>query len=324
MKKRVLSNNHIGAPGISAPGGAYTSVGELIHLRHASKEIPNLQINRSQNPLAGMLTSNFKGRGIDFAEVRQYEPGDDVRTIDWRVTARTQEPHTKLFQEERERPVMLLVDQSASMFFGSKVRFKSVLAAEVASLLAWSCLNHGDRVGGMVFDDKTHREVRPKRNKNSVLRLLSELHDFNNHLSRDSQHGSGEHLANALLNVRRIAKHGFTVILISDFSGFNEAAEKHLRQLCKHNDVLGIHVVDPMEVDLPAPDLYTITDGARRVEINTALQGNRTAYKDAHKNRLANLSTQFARLKAPLLQLFTDVDVAPALSSSLTQPGGRA
>ncbi len=322
MNKRVISKRPVQTPGISAAGGAYTSIAELIHLRHASKEIPNLKINRSQNPLAGMLTSNFKGRGIDFSEVRQYEPGDDVRTIDWRVTARTQEPHTKLFQEERERPVMLLVDQSPSMFFGSKVRFKSVLAAELASLLAWSCLNHGDRVGGMVFDHLTHREVRPKRNKHSVVRLLSELHDFNNQLNRDSATGDGNHLANALLNVRRIAKHGFTVILVSDFSALNESAEKHLRQLCRHNDVLGIHVADPMELELPAPDLYTITNGHDRVEINTALAKNRAAYSHNHQAHLANVADQFARLKAPLLQMFTHMDVAPALANLLTH-GGR-
>lgn len=323
MAKQRMVNNQLQTAGADAAGGAYTSIAELIRLRHAAKELPALSLNKSQNPLSGMLTSNFKGRGIDFAEVRQYEPGDDVRTIDWRVTARTQEPHTKLFQEERERPVMFLVDQSASMFFGSRKRFKSVLAAEIAALMAWSCLSHGDRVGGMVFDDSGHREVRPKRNKHSVLRFLFELHDFNSKLSRESKRSNGEHLANALLNVRRIAKHGFTIVVISDFSQMTDTAEKHLRQLCRHNDVMGVQISDQMEVELPKPDLYTITDGAQRVEINTALGKNREAYAQARATNQSHVAEQFARLKAPYLQMFTQDDISANLSALLGGPVKR-
>lgn len=301
-------------------GGAYTEMSELIRLRHAAKEVPALRINRSQNPLAGMLTSNFKGRGIDFAEVRQYEPGDDVRTIDWRVTARTQEPHTKLFQEERERPVMILVDQSSSMFFGSKVRFKSVLAAEVAALLAWSCLNHGDRVGGMVFDNQEHREVRPRRNKHSVLRLLYELHEFNHRLNRDCIQDTRSNLSDATLNIRRIAKHGYTVIVISDFQQFSETTALHLTQLGRHNDLLGIMISDPMETHLPNPDLYTITNGTQRVEINTASAKHRATFANSYEQRVHAVSQHFARLKAPLIQMSTADDVVPRLLETLTQP----
>lgn len=316
MKRKDDSHRDV----LSAKGGAYTEMSELIRLRHAAKEIPALRLNKSQNPLAGMLTSNFKGRGIDFAEVRQYEPGDDVRTIDWRVTARTQEPHTKLFQEERERPVMFLVDQSSSMFFGSRVRFKSVLAAEIAAVLAWSCLNHGDRVGGMVFDNNEHREVRPRRNKHSLLRLLYELHEFNHRLNRDSFRERQSNLADAILNVRRIAKHGYTVILISDFQQFSESAALHLTQLSQHNDVLGVMVADPMETHLPMPDLYTITNGEERVEINTASDKHRAAFASSYQSRTQVISQHFARLRAPLLTLTTSDDVVPKLVSALTQP----
>lgn len=306
-------------------GGPYTDTAELIRLRHAGKELPALHLNRSQNPLSGMLTSNFKGRGIDFAEVRQYEPGDDVRTIDWRVTARTQEPHTKLFQEERERPVMFLVDQSGSMFFGSKIRFKSVLAAEIAAIMAWSCLNHGDRVGGMVFDHQEHREVRPRRNKHSVLRLLHELNFFNQRLSRESTQANTNNFAESLLNIRRIAKHGYTVIIISDFQHFTEKAALHLTQLARHNDVLGIMVSDPMEVNLPDPDLYTITDGANRVEINTSARKHRDAFAARFSSHSGEVMQTFARLKAPLLSISTDDDIVSRLTAALTQssPSGR-
>ena len=263
-------------------GGAYTDIRELIRLRHASKELQLPTANRALNPMSGLLTSRFRGRGIDFAEVRRYQPGDDIRTIDWRVTARTQIPHTKLFQEEKERPVLILVDQSHSMFFGSRYVFKSVVAAEAAAVIAWTALDRGDRVGGIVFADDLHREVRPRRNKNAVLRLLNEVNDFNQRLGRDFRGNGESYLTEALRNVRRVAKHGSAIFLISDFTNFDEEAQLHFGQLARQNDIVGIHVSDQLERDLPQPDNYTITDGQSRARINTANKKNRTAYRDAY------------------------------------------
>ncbi|MBD3648896.1 MAG: DUF58 domain-containing protein, partial [Pseudomonadales bacterium] len=186
---------------IKARGGAYTNTSELIRLRYAAREIDAIAINKARNPLSGLLTSSFRGRGVDFAEVRVYQPGDDVRSIDWRVTARTGTAHTKLFQEEKERPVLILVDQSHAMFFGSRIAFKSVIAAEAAALLAWTGLDRGDRVGGIVFSDRQHREIRPRRSKHSVLRLLNEINDFNHALNREGQIPPA-YLAGALRHVR--------------------------------------------------------------------------------------------------------------------------
>ncbi|MFT4798578.1 MAG: hypothetical protein ACJAXW_001549 [Candidatus Azotimanducaceae bacterium] len=313
-------------------GGAYTDIAELIRLRHAAKEVAALPVDKSRNPLAGLLTSNFRGRGIDFAEVRRYEPGDDVRTIDWRVTARTQQPHTKLFQEERERPVLMLVDQSRSMFFGSRIRFKSVLAGEVAALLAWLSLSGGDRVGGIVFNQTKHRDVRPRRSKHAVLRLLHEIDSFNHELKRELMHDSQQeqktsdqsYLANALLNVRRVARHGCTVVVISDFQNLNEDAEIHLRQISQHNDVVGICVSDPLEARLPDPDLYTITNGQDRLEINTASAKNRLEYESYFQSRLRHVQQQFIKIKSPLLELSTADEVVPSLAAAIGRlSGGR-
>jgi uncharacterized protein (DUF58 family) len=305
-------------------GGAYTDIAELIRLRHAAKEVSFFSVDKSRNPLAGLLSSNFRGRGIDFSEVRQYEPGDDVRTIDWRVTARTQQPHTKVFQEERERPVLLLVDQSRNMFFGSQKRFKSVLAGEIAALLAWLSLSGGDRVGGIVFNQAGHRDVRPRRSKHAVLRLLHEIDSFNRQLNRELEVTNQQYLSQALLNVRRVARHGCTVIIISDFQNFNEDAEVHLRQISQHNDVVGICITDPLEATLPDPDLYTITNGADRLEINTANKQNRLAYSHGFESRLQHIRQQFIKVKSPLLELSTADDVVPALAAAIEGlRGGR-
>ena len=298
-------------------GGAYTDIRELIRLRHASKELELPTSNRALNPMSGLLTSKFRGRGIDFAEVRAYQPGDDIRTIDWRVTARTQIPHTKLFQEEKERPVLILVDQSHSMFFGPKIVFKSVVAAEAAAVIGWTALDRGDRVGGIVFSETLHREVRPRRNKHSVLRLLNEVNDFNKRLGKEFDGNRGNYLTGALRNVRRVAKHGSAIFIISDFANFNDEAQLHLGQLARHNDIVGIHVSDQLERELPRPDFYTITDGKSRARINTASKKNRDAYQQGFYENLAAVRSEFLKHKAILLELKTEQMIGDALIKAI-------
>jgi uncharacterized protein (DUF58 family) len=249
MQSKTISSQH--QPG----GGAYTDLKALTRLRYAAKEIDLVAMSKAINPLSGLLTSNFRGRGIDFAEVRIYQPGDDVRTIDWKVTARTQKPHTKLFQEEKERPVLLVVDQSSSMFFGSKVAFKSVIAAQCAALIAWTALEGGDRVGGLVFSDDDHREIRPRRSKHSVLRLLYEIDTQNHALGKGMPPAKSNYIAGTLRSVRRLIKHGGTIFIISDFRQFDTEVVLHLNQLARHNDIVGLHISDEMERSLPSPNL---------------------------------------------------------------------
>ena len=299
---------------IAVSGGAYTELTDLIRLRYAAREISSVAGSRTRNPLSGLLTSNFRGRGIDFAEVRAYQPGDDIRSIDWRVTARTGDPHTKLFQEEKERPVLILVDQSQSMFFGSRVAFKSVIAAQAAALLAWASLERGDRTGGIVFSEQGHRDVRPRRSKHSVLRLINEVNDFNHALTREPFHdGNPLYFSEALRNVRRVARHGSTIFLFSDFIDFTEEAGVHLSQLARHNDIVGFHVSDPLEKALPRPDVYTITNGEERIRINTGNRGYRKQYESAFEARLSETRDAFARLKVPLIELTTNEPVTSSV-----------
>lgn len=314
MASRATPGNELRA--LHEYRGAYTDLRDLIRLRYAAREITDLADNKTSNPLAGLLSSNFRGRGIDFAEVRVYQPGDDVRTIDWRVTARTQVAHTKLFQEEKERPVLILVDQSASMYFGSQVTFKSVLAARTASLIAWAALERGDRVGGIVFSEQGHREVRPRRNKHAVLRLLNELHDFNHALNRDMtpEQDSDNCFTNALAEVRRVTKHGSVIFIISDFSSYTDESRVHLQPLVQSSDVIGVHISDPLEQHLPTPDVYSITDGQARSRINTGNRRHRESYEQAYQQQLAGIQEEFLRVKSPLLMLNTSQSIVDGLN----------
>ena len=292
---------------ISNPArGAYAELDQLIALRFPARQLQLLKRNRALTALSGPNKSNFRGRGIDFEEVRSYQPGDDIRSIDWRVTARTGGAHTKLFREERERPVLLVIDQRPGMFFGSKHCFKSVLAAQLAALLGWAALEGGDKVGGLVFNGQNHREIRPRRSRRTVLALLSEVCSYNSALPLPLEEDRSS-FCDMLANLRRVARPGSSVFLISDFEGVEqENAHKHLFQLAQHTQLSAIACSDPMEGHLPRAGRYAVTNGEQRSELNTGDRLLRRAFSDAFERRQQELNRIMQRLGVPVLQATTD------------------
>lgn len=291
------------------PEGAYIELESLISARFAAKDLKITQRSKALNLLAGPNKSNFRGRGIDFEEVRVYQAGDDIRTIDWRVTARSGKPHTKLFSEERERPLMVVTDQRQGMFFGSTNCFKSVLACYVSSLIAWSALQQGDRVGGLVFGNNEQNEIRPKRHRQSTLAFMHLMLEFNQRLNRDSGVGllPGQLLETCMTDLRRIARPGTAIFIVSDFSGFeNESVQKHFFQLSRHCEITAISIHDPMEKKLPPPGQYTVTNGQQRNQINTADSRLRADYSNFFLSRERELKRVFGKLGIPLIGIGTD------------------
>jgi uncharacterized protein (DUF58 family) len=288
------------------PRGAYAVLDDLIALRFAASQLQLGRRKRALQTLSGPVKSNFRGRGIDFEEVRSYQPGDDIRTIDWRVTARTGSAHTKLFREERERPVLVVIDQRNSMFFGSSHCFKSVLAGQLASLLAWSALHGGDRVGGLVFNDHDHQEIRPRRSRKTVLGLLSQIAEYNRALPAENI-GKQDSFSLMLSNLRRIARPGSSLFLISDFRGASEdRAREHLFELAKHTELTAVSCGDPLESELPRAGTYAVTDGISRSELHT---GDQQLRRDYHQRLLQQrdlLRSDLLRLGVPLLAASTD------------------
>lgn len=208
---------------------------------------------------SGNQLSKLKGRGMEFDEVRHYQNGDDIRAIDWRVTARTGQTYTKLYREERERPVFFFVDFSASMHFGSQLLFKSVQAAHVAASLAWRFSYRGDRVGGLTFNQQQHAEVKPFGRDKGVLRLLHQLVRTHQHSAQTSSIGGNEStfLSN-LQRLRHVVKTGAQVFLISDFHHLKERALQDLSALSQHNAVHAVILTDPMELNLPDAPLTRV------------------------------------------------------------------
>jgi uncharacterized protein (DUF58 family) len=292
---------------ISLPArGAYAPLNELIALRYPARQLALARKNRALSTLAGPNKSNFRGRGIDFEEVRNYQPGDDIRTIDWRVTARTGSAHTKIFREERERPVLVVVDQRNSMFFGSSHCFKSVLAAHLASLIAWSALNAGDRVGGLVFSGAGHQEIRPRRSRKTVLALLSQIASYNSALPLPTT-DEEDSFAQMVSNLRRIARPGTSLFLVSDFRGAaQEQSREYLFELSKHTELTAVACSDPLEAKLPRAGSYAVTNGSDRSELHTADRHLRQHYQEAYQQQRETLSQDLLRLGIPMLTATTD------------------
>ncbi|GAA5316832.1 MAG: DUF58 domain-containing protein [Candidatus Pelagadaptatus aseana] len=295
--------------------GAYTRLEDLLNLRFVAGDLrlSPLQLSRSQ--LAGGFRTRFRGRGMEFEEVRHYQAGDDIRSIDWRVTARTQVTHTKLFREERERPVILMVDQRPGMFFGSRTCFKSVLAAHCAAILGWVALGNNDRIGGLIFNDTEERDLRPQRNRHAQLSLLQEIDRFNHSLTSPVDDDQAIPLAIRLNDLRRIAKPGSAVVIISDFSGFDSECEERLYQLSRHCDVTLLHIVDPLEQNLPASNLLTISNGRQRRRLNSHNRQLRDQYQQAFEQERGKLQQSARRLGLPQLSLTTELSAYSQLQS---------
>jgi uncharacterized protein (DUF58 family) len=269
-------------PLTSPAPGVYTSVDELLRLRHLSKDLTLETRKRSQALLEGAVRTRYRGRGMEFAEVRPYQAGDDIRTIDWRVTARMQAPYTKLFQEERERPIFVLVDQRAPMFFGSQTCFKSVYAAQMAAVVAWIANANSDRVGALVFGNSDQGDIRARRSKHAVLDLLHQLVDFNRRLNAPTTSGMTP-LVDMLMESSRIARPGSRVLLLSDFHDFSPECVEPLSRMAKRSDVMAVHIYDPLERALPPAHRLAISNGSERLTLEVTRVAQ--AFRDVFESR---------------------------------------
>lgn len=305
-----------------AINGPYCTIDQLMSLRLTAKKLRLPKARTIARPQTGAHRSRFRGRGMEFSEVRAYQPGDDVRSIDWRVTARRQKPHTKLFNEERERPVFIVCDQSRSQFFGSHLSFKSVRAAETAALFAWTTLEHNDRVGGLVFSEQGHKEIKPARSRKRILAMLSAISEFNQSLSIDMNSPENIFSFNDALNETvRLVKPGTLVVIVSDFRQHTNETEKLLSRLAQHNELLLVRTFDPLEEQLPPPGFYPVSNGKETLIINTQSEKNRAAYLHWANAQRENLKQSGIKFKAPVIEVSTHTSPIQTLQSLLISLG---
>ena len=236
--------------------GVTCSIEELIALKQQAQQIHFPYKRKSKALLSGGKLSSLRGRGIDFDEVRAYQAGDEIRSIDWRVTARTGQAHTKVYREEKEKPVYILLDLRNTMFFGSRRFFKSVIACHCATLLAWSTIKNGDRLGALVFSDSEHQELKPKSGTKAVLNFINIASKFSQNLlekKNSSSTQTKQSLASALQKLHQVVRPGSLIYLLSDFQDFDKKTQQHLSLLNRHNDLVALRIFDPLEKNLPQP-----------------------------------------------------------------------
>jgi uncharacterized protein (DUF58 family) len=245
---------------------------------------------------------------MEFDESRLYQPGDDVRNIDWRVTAKTNKTHCKVFREERERPVFISVDHRSSMLFATRGVFKYVQAAKAAALIAWAALQNGDRVGGQVFNEDACIELKPASGRRSVLHFLNSLVSL-----PTTRLNTPVTLASTLKRLVQHAKPGSLVYIISDFRGLDDEVDVHLSKISRHCEVMLVHVFDPLECNMPEKGRYRFTDGVRDLIFDTGDKQRITDYQNVFKSRQERLEALCKRYRIGLLACQTSDDLLEVL-----------
>ncbi len=290
--------------------GVYANLNDLVRLKYQATGFTFLPSQPVQSILAGRHASRLRGRGLNFEELRQYQPGDDIRAIDWKATARMRKTHTRVYSDETDRPTIIVADQRINMFFGSRLAMKSVTAAEVAALTAWRVLDRGDRVGAIVFNDSDTVEIRPRRSRRQVLQFLDTLVRQNRALDlRRGTRSRPERLNDALESACKIVGHDCLVVLVSDCDGADDETERLIRRLARHNDVLVALIYDPLEARLPEVGSLVVSDGELYLEIDTRSGKLRQSFEDAFTERLAVIQANLRKLKIPVLPLHTAAPV---------------
>ena len=287
--------------------------------REIIKKIRQIELRTNRlvtESLAGAYHSVFKGQGMNFDEVREYQPGDDVRTIDWNVTARMNHPFIKKFVEERELTLMLLVDVSGSGLFGSRAQSKRELAAEIASVLAFSAIRNNDKVGLLLFTDEVEKFIPPRKGRGHVLRVIREVLFF-------EPKRRGTDMINALEFMGRVLPHRSIAVVISDFQtpqssgALPQPIQTALRIANRRHDVVTVQITDRYEMQLPALGRLTLEDAetGEILEINTSDPGSRDAFALRRQKQLNDLARQFRSSGIDSIQLRTDEPYGAALGN---------
>jgi len=306
----------------SSTAGVSVTLLELINLQYKAKGFSFLPHQPVKSLLAGRYGSKLRGRGLNFEEIRQYRPGDDIRNMDWKVTARTGKPHTRVYTEERDRPVIAIVDQRTSMFFGSQVNMKSVTAAQLGALAVWKAVHDGDRAGAVIFNDTDIEHIKPHRSKKNVTRILSVMANFNTALAtrKAGDDASAPSMLNTVLKQLSVqATHDYLFAVISDYDGLTQETYRLVKQLSRKNDVLLCLVHDPLAMNVPAEGIIRVTDGGRSIELNTRSSRIREKLPQILKGRIEQLMQELSKFGVPTLPFNTIDDAADQVRALLGQ-----
>ncbi len=292
---------------------------DLVKQQSHAKTLSLSGRKKASSAISGLHDSRFRGRGMDYQESRVYQGGDDIRNMDWLVTARTGVAHTKLFQEERERPIHIIMDTNVSMAFGTRKEFKSVTAAKSASLLAWAAVKNGDRVGVMSYGHGGIHHEKPVGGKRGMMRLIAHLVQEDPGLSQ-SHDNDPTLLQEALKRLRSIIRPGSLIIIISDFYHLGEEVKRHLIQLNKHNDVLALFITDPFEISTPLPGNYGISNDKSTVVFDTNHSRDVNSMQKRQNKHLDNIYQKVQKSGVPVVPILTNDHIQDKIKQALKSP----
>lgn len=296
------------------PSSTHADLNELVRLAAKAHGFSFLPRQPVHSILAGRHASRLRGRGLNFEEIRNYLPGDDVRTMDWKVTARMRSPHVRVYTEERDRPVLFIVDQRSSMFFGSRRTMKSVAACELAALGAWRVLKQGDRVGALIFNDQEIVHIKPHRSRERVRQMLGAMVKINHQLGQDDAPPANPGMLNEVLaQALQSAKHDYLICVVSDAYGMNPETKRLITLLSAHNDVINTLVYDPLEVEFPDAGRLTMAEGGLQLEVNTSAGKLREKFAEDFKERMERIQNISRGRSIPLLPIETTHEVPEQL-----------
>ncbi len=309
----------------------YVDLNELRRLKYLAKGFSFSPNQPANSALSGKNASKLRGRGLNFEELRHYRPGDDIRSMDWKVTQRTGKPHIKVFTEERERNVFLAIDQRMTMFFGSSHKMKSVIAAELAALIAWQISDSGDRIGAVVYNDHQTKVIPAKRGRQHVVHLLAEVLKKNHELSLDkaldkpldnsldnsANNDDSDSYNKMLATLNKVSSHNGLIILIGDGHGFNDKSTDFIKQLRQHNEVIACHISDPLELKLPKMSQMIVSDGVQQIQFSSEKKHFQQNYETEIARQLESYVKAAKKYRIPLIEIDTISPVEQQLRKAL-------
>lgn len=296
----------------------HVTLQQLEKLKYQAKYFSFTEQQPVNSVLSGKNSSRLRGRGLNFEELRHYRPGDDIRTLDWKVTQRTGKAHVKVFTEEKERNTYLAIDQRSSMFFGSKGKMKSVIAAEISALIAWQITGSGDRVGAFIFSDTSVKVIPAKRGNLHVSQLLHHLSKINNELSGDkTTTGQYDSLNIMLRKLTALNQHNTLIVLISDGYDWNPKTTQYVKRLRQHNEVIACHIFDPLEQDLPQMPQMIVSDGKWQIQLSSQNPTMQQRFREDLQRQLDQYRDFTNKYRIPLLSINTLEDPVQQLRRAL-------
>ncbi|WNC66878.1 DUF58 domain-containing protein [Thalassotalea nanhaiensis] len=299
----------------------YVDINDLRRLQHKAKGFSFLTKQPVNSALSGKNVSKLRGRGLNFEELRHYRPGDDIRSMDWKVTRRTGKPHIKVYTEERERNVYLVVNQSSSMFFGSTNKMKSVIAAEIAALMAWKVTDSGDRIGAVVFNDKQVKVVSAKRGKLHVVNVLAEVVKMNHQLKVGKGEPNSNSINEALIKISHICGHNALIIIVGDGHGWDTKSTQLIKNIRQHNDVIACQIYDPLEQQLPEMSNMVVSDGEKQIQFSSLNRNTQEKYRVSIEQQENRFESATRKNRIPLLSLNTLEPIEKQLRKALGKAG---